>query len=415
VDQNVIPEIVSDASAPSMHVAYNPANNRQTGDTADANGNLLPSGGGYQYDIFNRITSASGATYGYDAQNHRITRTDSSGNQFYALWGADGKKLCETNIYGTVTDSWAYFGGKTIMHGYGYVNADRLGSIGKFYPYGQERPSATANDTEKFTGYFRDSATGLDYAVQRYHQPGMGRFMTTDPAGKSIRAGDPGSWNRYAYVGGDPTNHTDASGLNEEDPPPTWLPPLLDTTNPESVAVKGRRVAKFGDGSDLTDEAVAAVENLSGKCATAASQVANVSGVALRDAASNLNFIDGSSFDASTATVDSVVHNGNTTSLHQAVILYGQTPGLALLTNTNPDPNVTPGAQPSDYSGDLVVGNSFFTASLTNQLGQLLAEVVRYDSGQQSDVTIAQELGFSPANLDQATKDINQWAASCER
>src|SRR6266481_9737860 len=34
-------------------------------------------------------------------------------------------------------------------------------SIGKFYPYGVERPSATQNDKEKFTGYLRDSATGL--------------------------------------------------------------------------------------------------------------------------------------------------------------------------------------------------------------------------------------------------------------
>jgi hypothetical protein len=40
-------------------------------------------------------------------------------------------------------------------------------SIGKFCPYGTERPSATMNDTEKFTGYFRDASTGLDYADQR--------------------------------------------------------------------------------------------------------------------------------------------------------------------------------------------------------------------------------------------------------
>ena len=57
--------------------------------------------------------------------------------------------------------------------------ADRLGSIGKYYPFGIERPSATTNDTEKFTGYF---AMGhrTRYADQRYEQPGMGRFMTAD-------------------------------------------------------------------------------------------------------------------------------------------------------------------------------------------------------------------------------------------
>jgi RHS repeat-associated protein len=60
----------------------------------------------------------------------------------------------------------------------GWVYTDRLGSIGKFYPYGVERPSATANGTEKFTGYFRDAETGLDYADQRYESPGTGRFLT---------------------------------------------------------------------------------------------------------------------------------------------------------------------------------------------------------------------------------------------
>ena len=211
-DQNVIA-----GSAPSMHVAYNPANNRQTGDTADANGNITPSGGGYVYDVLNRLTSASGASYGYDAQNHRIMRTDSSGNQYYTFWGADGKKLCETNIYGTVQQSWAYFGAKLFYNSNtGYVVADRLGSIGKFYPYGQERPSATANDTEKFTGYFRDSATGLDYAEQRYHQPGMGRFMTADPSASSTQGSDPGSYNRYAYVNGDPVNGRDPHGTCNE-------------------------------------------------------------------------------------------------------------------------------------------------------------------------------------------------------
>lgn len=72
--------------------------------------------------------------------------------------------------------------------------------------------TATTNDKEKFTGYFRDAATGLDYADQRYHSPGVGRFMTPDPFGGSASMSDPGSWNRHAYVGGDPVNRTDSSG-----------------------------------------------------------------------------------------------------------------------------------------------------------------------------------------------------------
>src|SRR5580658_1057506 len=57
------------------------------------------------------------------------------------------------------------------------------------------------------SGYFRDAETGLDYAKNRYHQPGMGRFLTPDPYRKSIKPSRPGSWNRYAYVSGDPVNN----------------------------------------------------------------------------------------------------------------------------------------------------------------------------------------------------------------
>jgi len=111
-----------------------------------------------------------------------------------------------------------YFGGKQIGKFNGstvtYVGSDRLGSFGKYYPWGQEKPSATGNNTEKFTGYFRDSETGLDYADQRYHQPGMGRFVSADQYQASAGPRDPGSWNRYAYVGGDPINFKDPRGNN---------------------------------------------------------------------------------------------------------------------------------------------------------------------------------------------------------
>src|ERR1700690_872845 len=94
-------------------------------------------------------------------------------------------------------------------------------SVGKYYPYGQERPSATTNGTEKFATYFRDADTGLDYADQRYHAPGQGRFLSVDQSPASNAAVLPGNWNRYAYVGGDPINKTDPMGMCsvDDDPP----------------------------------------------------------------------------------------------------------------------------------------------------------------------------------------------------
>lgn len=41
----------------------------------------------------------------------------------------------------------------------------------------------------------------------------MGRFLTADPYRASAGAGDPGSWNRTAYVQGDPANRRDPEGL----------------------------------------------------------------------------------------------------------------------------------------------------------------------------------------------------------
>ena len=224
---NLTTQTVIKGSAPSESVAYNYATNLQTGDTADANGNI---GSGYIYDLDNRLVqpgSSATAHYGYDARNKRVWRGD-TGLDEIAFWGGQKMATYQVSTSGglsfTLTATNVYFGGKLISKGtynssgsgdkvtLAPIVADRLGSIGKFYPYGIERPSATANDTEKFTGYYRDASTGLDYADQRYHQPGVGRFMTPDPDSGSANASDPGSHNRYAYTRGDPVNRTDPSG-----------------------------------------------------------------------------------------------------------------------------------------------------------------------------------------------------------
>ena len=78
--------------------------NRITGQSYDANGNLLslPLGGTAAYDAENRLVAVPGATYGYDGANKRIWRWtgsvdgygygNASGLQLY-LYGLDGKQL----------------------------------------------------------------------------------------------------------------------------------------------------------------------------------------------------------------------------------------------------------------------------------------------------------------------------------
>jgi RHS repeat-associated protein len=248
---NLQTQTVTAGSAPSLSVVYNASNNLQTTDCADANGNIWgnTTGGGscgtlsptYSYDASNRIlTAAGGVQYGYAPGNKRVWKGITTGGNLstdvITFWSVTGQKLGDYNVSGdpSVLYDWVdydtpapivtaalgtanyYFGHKQIAKGGTYVGTDRLGSFGKYYPWGQEKPSATTNGTEKFTGYFRDAETGLDYAKNRYHQPGMGRFMTPDRKRRSAHPKSPGSWNRYAYTRGDPVNRTDRLGLEDE-------------------------------------------------------------------------------------------------------------------------------------------------------------------------------------------------------
>jgi RHS repeat-associated protein len=53
---------------------------------------------------------------------------------------------------------------------------------------------------------------GFNCADQRYYASNYGRFNTADQYMASAGPSDPVSWNRYAYVGGDPVNRADPTG-----------------------------------------------------------------------------------------------------------------------------------------------------------------------------------------------------------
>jgi RHS repeat-associated protein len=90
---------------------------------------------------------------------------------------------------------------------------DRVGSQGKYYPYGEAR-GTVPQDAVGFATYTQDAATALDYADQRYYANNFGRFMSPDPYGGSRSPRNPTSWNRYSYVLGDPINGNDLHGLD---------------------------------------------------------------------------------------------------------------------------------------------------------------------------------------------------------
>ena len=219
---NLTDQTLTQGSGPDVHVTVNPATNQLTnGDTYDANGNDTSLG---SYDNENHMVTAGSAKYGYAPDGKRVWKAPdgTASHEEFFFWTPGGQRLGiykstkpGTNAFTTASTN-VYFGGRLIQAQGTTMITDPFGSnVGagkRYYPYGAERPSATTNNIEKFTGYYRDAETGLDYADQRYHEPGMGRFTSPDPSATSAKLSDPGSWNRYAYVGGDPLNRTDPSG-----------------------------------------------------------------------------------------------------------------------------------------------------------------------------------------------------------
>src|SRR5262249_33817813 len=154
-------------------------------------------GGGAAYDVENRLSAAYATYYGYAPNNKRVWKKPDSNpaNEEFYFWAGNQRlgtdKSTNPGTVGfTVGSTNLNFNGSIIQAEGTAVLVDRLGSNvtgGKrYFPYGQEKPSATTNDMEKFTGYFRDAESGLDYADQRYHNPGTGRFLTPDPAGSGL-------------------------------------------------------------------------------------------------------------------------------------------------------------------------------------------------------------------------------------
>jgi RHS repeat-associated protein len=221
-------------SPPTLSIAVNPANNQIVGQTYDGNGNELsaPAGGSLTYDSENRLLTAPGVQYGYDSSNKRVWAgtLDGNGNltaQTAFVYGVSGQMLGEysitvgsSSLTVTATVLTNYFGAKRIgtTNSAGVSTAlgsDRLQSAGQYYPYGEGKGGNNPADAWSFATYWRDSATGLDYANERHYSNQYGRFMRPDPFGGSSNSGNPQSWNSYAYVLGDPVNLNDPTGLME--------------------------------------------------------------------------------------------------------------------------------------------------------------------------------------------------------
>jgi len=225
------------------------SDNTQTGDGTytyayDANGNMtsqtnVSSGQLTQYtwDYRNRLTNVlvktsagvtvTNETFTYDVDNRRIgddlnatqAWTAYEGNNPYADFNSGGT-LTDRYLYGRAIDTlFAKYGGGTAI----WYLTDNIGSVRElvttsgtvedqitYDPFGNilSESNASNGDRFKYTGEPWDSAIGLQYNLNRYYNPGDGRWVSQDPT--AFAGGDD---NLYRYVQNGPPDGVDPTGL----------------------------------------------------------------------------------------------------------------------------------------------------------------------------------------------------------
>jgi RHS repeat-associated protein len=197
----------------------------------DNRGNLTSDGTNtYAYDPQNRLTAATtptgAATLKYDALGrlHEVAKGQTTARFLYSgaeiIAEYDGAGALQTRyVRGAGPDEVLveYLGGNALTNKR-WLIADERGSVigganssgasqfkNAYDEYGRPAPSNAGRF--QYTGQLWLFEINLYHYKARLYSPGLGRFLQTDPIGYAA------GLNLYAYVGGDPVNATDPSGL----------------------------------------------------------------------------------------------------------------------------------------------------------------------------------------------------------
>ena len=235
----------------SASYAYDAVGNRAGAGVTVGTGNRLTAQGGWTitYDSVGNMTSRTAGsetltykwnalgqldtvvapgytvTYGYDGLGRRVRKTVNGVATRYLVEG--DRVLAELDQSWGVAATYAYRpgvdrplamqrGGATYYYTQdaqgnvtGLLNA--AGSVVQQYhytPYGEAQAGyGTIVNPYQYKGREWDAEARLHYMRARYYDPQLGRFLSEDPLGLA------GGINPTAFVGGDPVNYSDPSGL----------------------------------------------------------------------------------------------------------------------------------------------------------------------------------------------------------
>ncbi|MEQ8426896.1 MAG: RHS repeat-associated core domain-containing protein [Gammaproteobacteria bacterium] len=195
----------------------------------DANGNTVSNGElDFSYGDNNRLQSVNInggaiAEYTYNGKGERV-RKSAFGTTYYH-YDQNGQLIAETDAAGMTLVEYIYVDGQPTAlirnNEIYYIHNDHLGTPqlitdsfqntvwqADYNPFGEvDITTELVSNNIRFPGQYYDEETGLHYNYFRYYEPEMGRYITSDPIGLL------GGVNTYAYVGSNPINAIDPSGL----------------------------------------------------------------------------------------------------------------------------------------------------------------------------------------------------------
>lgn len=229
---------IEETTTPGTGHIEKQTNRFRTGTTYDEAGNVTVDSRfrdqRYYYDANGRMVQAGSTMVEipdshsvYDAAGQRVATFNEGIVWTFFIYDAFGRMVAEYGGMTAVDECGVKYmlsdwqgSNRAVVSNAGFVLARN-----DYTAYGEEIQSDTGLRTmaqgfgsnltprQKYGLTERDQPTGLDHTWFRKHENRAGRWTSPDPYRGSMTITDPQSFNRFAYVSGQPTNFIDPSGL----------------------------------------------------------------------------------------------------------------------------------------------------------------------------------------------------------